>query len=255
MSDQLEIEGEGEAISAKPPTRWGDLRNRLLTAFAVAAIAGLCIFNGGLVWTGFVCAVGALLFKEWVRLVSHRTGWDLYIWLALGAIYVGFSVFFLIYMRERPKGISTLYSIILGVIMTDCGAYFLGRFIGGKKIAPLISPSKTWAGLIGGAFASAFTFIFLFSYVKVASDFVGTLQWVGQLNVLEMNLAATLIGAFLAIVAQCGDFFESWMKRQAGVKDSGSLLPGHGGIFDRVDGLLSVTLVAGSFELFTSTFG
>lgn len=242
-------------IKAPASERWGDLRDRFLTALAIMLIAGLCIYNGGLLWAGFVALGGFFLIIEWIRLIRYKSNFQFYVWLGLGLFYIGINVFFLIYMRDRPKGASTLYSIILGVVATDVGAYFAGRFIGGKKIAPAISPSKTWAGLFGGAFLSAFAFVFVFSWIQVNSDFVGTLDWVKKSNAFELNLWAVAIGVFLAMVAQCGDFFESWMKRNAGVKDSGSILPGHGGIFDRVDGLLAVTLVAGSSELFTNLVG
>ncbi len=116
-------------------------------------------------------------------------------------------------------------SLLLAVIATDIGAYFAGRSIGGPKIAPSISPSKTWAGLAGGMAGAALVLM------------------LGRGN----GMAAEAIGggAMLAIVAQAGDFFESWMKRRAGVKDSGKLIPGHGGLFDRVDGLLAVVFVGG----------
>jgi phosphatidate cytidylyltransferase len=113
-------------------------------------------------------------------------------------------------------------TIIGVVIATDTGAYFAGRAIGGPKIAPRISPSKTWAGLAGGMAASAGLITGVGSYVE------------------SFALWQPLLGAALAMIAQAGDFFESWMKRRAGVKDSGSLIPGHGGLFDRADGLLAV---------------
>lgn len=114
----------------------------------------------------------------------------------------------------------------------DCGGYsrnryrgfFSGRLIGGAKICPALSPKKTWSGLIGGMIAAAITAYFI-------TDF-------GQLPFV-MKVA----GAPMAVVAQAGDFFESWLKRRANVKDSGNLLPGHGGIMDRVDGLLPVALL------------
>src|SRR3546814_12943026 len=111
------------------------------------------------------------------------------------------------------------------------GAYFSGRAIGGPKIAPAISPSKTWAGLAGGM---------LFAGLVAAGFFISN---AGEAAYSPMLAIAFLIGALLAIVAQAGDFLESWMKRKAGMKDSSSFIPGHGGVFDRVDGLLPVAAI------------
>ena len=106
---------------------------------------------------------------------------------------------------------------------TDIFAYFAGRGIGGPKLAPRVSPNKTWAGLIGGMAGAAL---------------LGALVawWLG------LDPIFYLLGAPLGLLAQLGDLYESWVKRRAGVKDSGSLLPGHGGVLDRVDGLLPVAL-------------
>jgi phosphatidate cytidylyltransferase len=117
------------------------------------------------------------------------------------------------------------------VIGTDVGAYFAGRLIGGPRIAPAISPSKTWAGLFGGMIGAAL----------LAN---GAMWWIGP-DRTEFPAPArfvAMIAAGLAVVAQAGDFFESWLKRRAGVKDSGTLIPGHGGLFDRMDGLMAAAL-------------
>jgi len=147
--------------------------------------------------------------------------------LGLGMVYVGLPVLALLVIREhREFGlIYTLWTLAL-VWMCDIGAYFCGKYIGGPKLAPMISPNKTWAGLIGG--------------VALATAFGWTLHW-------QYGLAVrlTLATPFLALLAQGGDLFESWLKRRAGVKDSGRLLPGHGGFLDRVDGAIPVvTMVA-----------
>jgi phosphatidate cytidylyltransferase len=106
---------------------------------------------------------------------------------------------------------------------TDIGAYVVGRSAGGAKLAPRISPGKTWSGLFGGM-----------AWAAVASAVVSYTFDAGQ----TIDLA--IIGAGLAVVAQLGDLLESAAKRRAGVKDSGSLIPGHGGLLDRVDGLVAV---------------
>jgi phosphatidate cytidylyltransferase len=107
---------------------------------------------------------------------------------------------------------------------TDIGAYFAGRAIGGPKLAPVISPNKTWAGLFGG--------------MVLAGVAGGAITFFGHLPVLTYWLAP-----LLAIAAQLGDLAESGMKRRAGVKDSGHILPGHGGLLDRIDGMLPVAIL------------
>jgi phosphatidate cytidylyltransferase len=107
---------------------------------------------------------------------------------------------------------------------TDIFAYFAGRGIGGPKLAPRISPNKTWAGLIGGMIGA------------------GICGWL-LATWFEMEWVFLWAGAPMGLVAQIGDLYESWEKRRAGIKDSGSLLPGHGGVLDRLDGLLAVSLV------------
>ena len=141
--------------------------------------------------------------------------------LGAGLVYVGLPVLALLWLRERPDNglVLTLWALSL-VWATDIGAFFSGRTIGGPKIAPAISPSKTWAGLIGGvAMATVLA--------------MGFRHWLG------LPLVLVWATPLLAVAAQAGDFFESWMKRRAGVKDSGSLLPGHGGVLDRLDGVVT----------------
>jgi phosphatidate cytidylyltransferase len=106
---------------------------------------------------------------------------------------------------------------------TDSFAYFAGRSIGGPKLAPRISPSKTWSGLAGGVIGAAVLGWLAASWFELGSPFL-------------------YIGGLMGVIAQAGDLYESWMKRRAGVKDSGSILPGHGGALDRLDGFLPVIL-------------
>ena len=145
--------------------------------------------------------------------------------LAAGVLYVGAPVLALLLIRDRPDGILFTLWALATVWMTDIGAYFAGRAIGGPKLAPKLSPSKTWAGLIGG--------------VALASLFAAFLHWA-----YGLPLRLTIATPVLAVAAQAGDLFESWLKRRAGVKDSGNLLPGHGGVLDRLDGLVPVAPLA-----------
>jgi phosphatidate cytidylyltransferase len=145
--------------------------------------------------------------------------------LAAGLLYAGLPVMGLLLLRGQKEGvIFTLWALAL-VWMCDIGAYFAGRAIGGPKLAPAISPNKTWAGLAGG--------------VVAASLFGAAMHWQ-----YGLPWRLTLATPALAVLAQGGDLFESWLKRRAGVKDSGNILPGHGGVLDRLDGLVPVAPVA-----------
>ena len=141
-----------------------------------------------------------------------------------GSPYVCLPVLSLLFIRAEPSGLMLAFWTLALVWATDIGAYFAGRLIGGPKIAPSVSPNKTWAGLGGGMVAALVTGL-LFH----------------QFGGLTIGLA--LASAPLAVVAQAGDFFESALKRNAGVKDSGTILPGHGGVLDRLDGLVPVSIV------------
>lgn len=135
------------------------------------------------------------------------------------------------------RSVMFMVSAMAIVWVADIGAYFAGRAIGGPRIAPSISPSKTWAGLGGGIVLAALAEIALF--VMTNKGFFDARGAFGS----------AAFGGAAAVVAQAGDFFESWMKRRAGVKDSGKLIPGHGGLFDRLDGLLAVMFVLGVLSL------
>lgn len=148
-------------------------------------------------------------------------------WIASGLLYAGLPAVSLIWLRQQPEGFALVIWTMGVVWATDIFAYFVGRAVGGPKIWPAISPNKTWAGLIGG--------------MKAAAIFAGMFAWISGWPTHPLLYA--LLGAGLAIAAQAGDFFESWLKRRAGCKDSGSILPGHGGIMDRVDGLVPVSCV------------
>ena len=222
--------GEGEPISSAAKSKNADLPVRALSAVVMLAVAGAALWLGGAWFDAFVIAIGLVSFGEFARLVwraTNRIGWRL-AGVAFGAAYVGMAA---LTMTVLPIGV--VIGIIAVVIATDTGAYFSGRSIGGPKIAPRISPSKTWAGLFGGMLAAGLvSFAFFFSNV-------------GERAFSVMGAVALLTGALLAVVAQSGDFFESWLKRKAGMKDSSNLIPGHGGVLDRVDGLLPVAIVAG----------
>lgn len=231
-----------------------DLGVRASSAAAMILVAGAALWLGGLLWIGFVMLVALGVAWEWRSLVI---GFVLSpvargLWNFAGLIYIGVAAAALAWLRASEYGrIDAVLVPIGAVIATDIGAYFLGRAIGGPKIAPAISPSKTWAGLAGGMIgASAIMMIAAYHGCTVRFAIPGTAgleegcTWGGH----DWQ-GAVLLGILIAVVAQAGDFFESWMKRRAGVKDSGKLLPGHGGLFDRVDGLLAVMFVGAVVKL------
>ena len=230
----------------EPAPRKSDLGIRVVSAVAMVAVAGAALWFRGYAWTAFVVAIGLGVFWEWSQLCTRfaRTPITRAIWLIGGAIYIGLAAGMLIYMNStRFAERSTVLLPICAVIATDIGAYFAGRTFGGPKIAPKISPSKTWAGLFGGALGASAVIML-----------IGGGHDSGDIPSLWAAALAVMAGVLLAIVAQTGDFFESWMKRRAGVKDSGNVLPGHGGLFDRVDGLVAVMAVGGFLLIADSLF-
>lgn len=223
---------------AETSSKKSDLPTRALSAIVMLLVAGGTLWLDGWVWAAFVAAVALGVLWEWWGLVcgfvpslSGRV-----VWMLCGFIYVGLAALMLLVLRvvPLPLGQILLFAVILSVICTDVGAYFSGRTFGGPKIAPNISPSKTWSGLVGGMAGAAAALLLVTYQAEGFAD----LGW------------KLLAGAIVAIVAQSGDFFESWMKRRAGVKDSSSLIPGHGGLFDRADGLLAVSFVLGLIASF-----
>ena len=217
-----------------------DLPRRLASAVVMLAVTALAVGIGGLALDGLIVLVAAVAFAEFALLVVRATpnlAVRLVAWLA-GVAYFGTAAAVL-----TGAGTFLLVMVVGITVFTDTGAYFTGRAIGGPKIAPSISPSKTWAGLFGGM-AASIAFVFLWVWAMDAP-----LVWprfeLGLNLSVENVTGAVALGAGLAVVAQIGDFFESWLKRRAGVKDSSRLIPGHGGVFDRVDGLIPVVLVAG----------
>lgn len=204
----------------------------------MVALVGGALWLGGWWFKAFVALIGWGMIVEWVRLIGK---------LPYGmAAKLGLNLFGLGYIVAAVWGLLTIQSAMgaLGALAvmalvwaTDIGAYFSGRAIGGPKIAPSISPSKTWAGLVGGMVAAMLA-LWLFKRMEILtiSDAAGNSFYVQ---------VRTAMGAAVAVLAQAGDFFESWLKRRAGVKDSGRLIPGHGGLLDRLDGLLPVAILAG----------
>jgi phosphatidate cytidylyltransferase len=156
------------------------------------------------------------------------------IWQGFGVLYVGLPSIAILWVRASPQGgLPALLWILALVVAVDSGAFAAGRLIGGPKLAPRISPNKTWAGLAGGVAAA-----------MAVGWLAGT--WIG----FPRRLPLVLLSAGMAVVEQAGDLAESGFKRRFGVKDSSRLIPGHGGLLDRVDGLLAVALAAAAAQCF-----
>ncbi len=231
-----------DSVEVPLAVRTSDLPKRLASAAVMLAVAGAALWAGGPVLDAFIVLVALACFVEFVFLVVRATPNVPYRLAALlaGASYIGLAAYALTAMH----GVYVM--VVVGVVVcTDTGAYFAGRAIGGPKIAPSISPSKTWAGLIGGMAAASLWLVFaMLAMTYAISRLAGTGPSFGNaLEQAHFGIAA-LVGAGLAVAAQAGDFFESWLKRRAGVKDSSRLIPGHGGIFDRIDGLLPAAIIA-----------
>jgi phosphatidate cytidylyltransferase len=247
MSDN--ITDVTESVPGEPPKKpKGDLGVRTLSAVVMVGITGVALWLSSWWWVAFVFFVAVGICWEWVRLCRRFVNDKLALvcWLAAGLIYVGAACYQIAALGAGEHwGRYFLIATISIVVGTDVGAYFAGRTIGGPKIAPKISPSKTWAGLIGGM-AGAFLLLLGWAYLTSASAMMSLsgFEVAGLYNDWKAAIYPSVIaGSIGAVIAQTGDFGESWMKRKAGVKDSGSLLPGHGGLFDRFDGLLAVNFV------------
>lgn len=204
-----------------------ELLVRTLTGLLLVAAALLVAVAGGDLLAFVVAAAATLMFYEWTRIVR---GWGS-AWYVSGFFYALLPAIALLWVRERDaNGLALLIWAFIVTWSTDIGAYFSGRSLGKRKLAPSISPNKTLEGLYGGIAAATI---------------------LGGAWAYGMGLGKTLLvlAPVLAVAAQAGDLFESGMKRRAGVKDSGSWLPGHGGILDRVDGLVPVAVLTAAAQL------
>lgn len=212
----------------------------LRAGFGLAATAALVT-----AWTGFsyqhfgvgpdLSVIAAILLAGIVicqaeQIVRRRPR----VWLrTIGVIYIGVPSVAFMALRHEPDGGLWILWLFIAVWATDIGAYAVGRKIGGPKLAPRISPNKTWSGAIGGVTAAV---ILSAPLSMIMDDFDFTLAIPAAIAV--------------SVVSQCGDLAESAVKRHLHVKDSGTIIPGHGGLFDRLDGLLAAAPLALAIHYF-----
>jgi phosphatidate cytidylyltransferase len=162
-----------------------------------------------------------------LALLSHLLGWRDILWICLGLVYVLVPAGGLLYLRLGPDGAFWVLLTLIVVWATDIGAFFAGRIIGGPKLAPRFSPKKTWSGLFGGL---TLAILAAWGGGELAAHY-----W--RAGMADLVPPALFIVA-LSLISQVGDLTESALKRHFQVKDSSSLIPGHGGLLDRVDGLV-----------------
>lgn len=250
---------------------WGDLQDRVVSGIGMAAIAFFALHNGGIGWSILLFVVGIGLAVEWGKLITGQAdgggtallaacvgitviafavdcpqaaaaalafgllvllAWTRKPLLALGVPCIGAAVAALSWMRADPAvGFANVLFAVAVVCASDIGAYMAGRAIGGRKLAPAISPGKTISGAFGGLLCAGL------AGVAVAA-------WWSKAHAGGSLTQAALLAIVLGVVAQAGDLAESWLKRHVGAKDSSHLIPGHGGLLDRLDAVMVVAPVA-----------
>ena len=204
-----------------------ELLVRTVTGVLLIGAALFTAAMGGYVFAVFVAVAATAIYYEWTRIVR---GWS-FGWQIGGFVYAVLPALSLLWIRDRSDDqLALLLWVFLVTWATDIGAYFVGRAIGKRKLAPAISPGKTVEGLYGGMAAATL---------------------LGGAWALFADLRPTLLvlAPLFALAAQGGDLFESWMKRTAGLKDSGNWLPGHGGLLDRLDGMVPVAVLTALAQL------
>ena len=250
------------AGTGKPSRNWTDLRTRLITSALIGTAGIFAVLTGGIVFLVVAAVVSGVVVWEIARMCAPRFAARAVALGAISAAAVGFvpllheshalalglvtpvlgflaiprrrllffgyslaveiATFGLTLFRE-DNGVLWLIWLILCVMVTDVFGYFAGRYFGGPKFWPQVSPSKTWSGTSAGWIAAGLVGAVFLVFTTAGRDIV----WISML---------------LSLSSQMGDIAESWLKRRVGVKDSSNLLPGHGGLFDRFDGLLGGSL-------------
>jgi phosphatidate cytidylyltransferase len=212
----------------------GSVANNLLVRLAssavLAAAALAAAWLGGIVFTVFWAGAALVVGWEWTRLVTHAD--KRAHWLVAGGLYAAVTLIAPLMLRAEPDhGLTAVLFLFAVVWATDAMGYVVGRALGGPKLWPAVSPNKTWSGAAGGTIAA------LAAGVAIAAG--------AGLAFVPIAILAVI----LSIVAQAGDLFESAVKRRFGAKDSSQLIPGHGGVMDRLDSFIAAALVAAAIGL------
>ncbi len=205
---------------------------RVVSAVVLAPVAIYAAYLGGWPFTGFWATAAAAVLWEWISLVTGLG------WIIAG---IGYAVIMLLapllLRADNTYGFLALILLFAIVWTTDILGYFVGRAFGGPKLLPAISPKKTWSGAIAGTLGAMGVAALVANYF-------------GAFNMTAIAIVALL----LSIMAQVGDLFESWVKRRFGAKDASQLIPGHGGVMDRLDGFWAAALVACALGLLRGGF-
>jgi phosphatidate cytidylyltransferase len=219
-------------VDADPVPRSGDagrtvsapvnnLVLRVISAAVLAPVAIYAAYLGGWPFTVFWAAAAVAVLWEWISLVTGLG------WIIAGIGYAGIMLLAPLLLRgDEAYGFLAVLLLFAIVWTTDVLGYFAGRAFGGPKLLPAVSPKKTWSGAIAGTLGAMIVAV-------MAASFFGTFN----------RTAIAIIALLLSVVAQLGDLFESWVKRQFGAKDASRLIPGHGGVMDRLDGFWGAALL------------
>lgn len=218
---------------------------RVVSALVLIPLVILLTIKGGTLFLAMIFVITILMSYEWYNLINLSSqqvisldklftqNLNINKWLFIGVIYITLPSISFILLRNYIDGLSLIIWLFLIVWSTDIAAYFIGSLFGGPKLMSRISPKKTISGAIGGIIAAI---VISLIYAKI--------------SVLSYNLLIVVtIAAIISIMAQIGDLFESWVKRKVGAKDSGNIIPGHGGILDRVDALMFASPLMLIFKL------
>lgn len=221
----------------------GELKARVRTAIAFGFVFLVMLLSGGFLANTLFVSIAIIVYHEFYNIISvnKNTNPELYKkHLILGFIYSVIPFGSLCTINDHKHGYALIFWFFCVIWATDIGAYFTGRHFKGRKLAPSISPGKTISGSLGGV-ACAFLVGFLMSFIAVNTE-------LASLGIASFGLIAVVISVF----AQAGDLLESYIKRYFGIKDSGTILPGHGGMMDRMD---SVTFAAPMFLFIVKHLG
>lgn len=246
-------------------SRWSDLKLRLTSAVILVVVAGGCLWQGGMIYNALILLAMFGLVWEGLTLIKQplytwrgvllllwpmvsgvaalRGEWSGAFWMVWPSLIFGIPACIpvvvsilgglsLLWLRHLPYGLVSVLFVLCVVIASDSFAYLTGRIFGGPKLAPSISPGKTRSGAIGGLMGASFA--------------GGMVAWLSGAGFVGGGL---LWGAVLGVFSQSGDLLESAAKRRLNVKDSGRLIPGHGGLLDRFDGLLAAAPLAALLSL------